>query len=614
MKQMMKILNKHYKMTAFLVGSVIVFIDLLICNVTVTYGDSNGYLTMAEWFEKNGMLNFNVQPSVGSVEAYLFSMRGYAWPWILAVCKCLGFGTQIGYYIFYSIFIASGISYAVLEFVEVLFGRKISWYLRIIPIILTILFWNGLIKYPLSDIPAVVVVAWGLLFLLKISLNKKLVVNCLYALLSGMLLGLSYYIRSGCKPIWILAILLVAIYKYKKEYAKKILLISIICVGIGMSMLPQIMINVSCSNVISYQVPIFFNSGFANEEYYLGFKLLRYETNIASNYPQMQMYSWGKLIDNILAAENIAVEDVGVFTILKLFIKYPFEFLGMYAAKFANYLDPRYANDIYLNDLNSRQYIIMFVNYLLWFITFMGISVNINNNVEEGKATQRINVNIFIKKYALYVLAFIIPAIIHLAGTQVEVRYFYPCYVLMYAFLVSICPWKKIKILLQRKGITIAVICFALFGCMNAIWNFTFENFDYSQLLYDKEFVRVSDSKENILQLDTGTQSLNYDIWTFDMDEKNYLTMTGYIYAMDKNAINSDMNLVLVGMDATYLLDINLTDNVYMEGLYKKSKFSISKDLIELDSGKYEIGFILTNKQDTSVIFTDKYLEIQKEN
>lgn len=612
-KQIKKIMDEHYKITAFLISTVIVFIDLCICNVTVTYGDASGYATMAEWFRNNGMLNFNVQPPAESVEAYLFSMRGYAWPLILAACKSLGFGTQIGYYIFYSLFIASGISYAVLEFIEILFGKKINWYLRIIPVIFTIFFWNGLIKYPLSDIPAVVIVAWGLLFILKISYSQKFIINCLYALLSGIFLGVSYYIRSGCKPIWILAVLLILIYKYKKAYVKKFSLILMMCAGIGISMIPQFMINISCSNILSYEVPIFLNSQFAHGEYYLGFKLLRYETNISSNYPQMQMYSWGNTIDNILAAENIAVEDVGILTILKLFLTYPFQFLGMYATKFANYLDPRYANDLYLIDLNSKQYTIMFVNYLLWFVSFMGIAVNINNHVEEGGITQRINAHVFIKKYALWIFSFIIPAIIHLAGTQVEVRYFYPCYVLMYVFLVSLCPWKKIKSILKRKWITIAVICLALFGCLNAIWNFTFENFDYSQLLLDNNFVRTSDEKETILQQDTKTQSINYDIWTLDMNEKNYLTMTGYIFAVDKNANDSELCLVLVGRDVTYLSDINLTDNIYMDGLYKKSKFSINKDLIELSDGKYEIGFIITNKEDKSVIFTGKYLEVQKE-
>lgn len=612
MKQITKIMDKHYKILAFLIGAIIIMLDLLICNVTVTYGDANGYTTMAEWFRNNGMLNFNVQPPAESVEAYLFSMRGYAWPLILAACKSLGFGTQIGYYIFYSLFIASGISYAALELIEILFGKKINWYLRIIPTIFTMIFWNGLIKYPLSDIPSVVIVAWALLFLVKIEAEKTYVINIIYALLSGLLFGVSYYIRSGCKPLWIIAILIILIYKYKKQYLKKGILILVMCFGIVMAMIPQIMINDSCSNKLSYEVPIFFNSSVESQSYYLGFKWLRYETNISEVHPEITMISYDHVLDNILATENIAVDDVQLGTILKLFLKYPLEFLGMYATKFANFVDPRYADNIYVTNLNARQYTIMILNYILWFLAFWGIALCINIDVNDGERSQGRNVIIFIKKYAIYILAFIVPALIHLAGTHVEARYFYPCYIFIYIFLSVLCPWKVLLRELKKKWITVSIIFVTLFGCLNSIWNFTFENFNYSQLLIDNKFVQSMDSKEMILQEDTGTQSVNYDIWTLDMDESDYLKMTGYIFALNKKAEESELKLALVGSNSTYLFDINLTDNVYMDGEYKKSKFSINKELVELDSGKYEIGFILTNKADKSVCFTDQYLEIQK--
>ena len=613
MNTIKKFISNYYKLIGLIIGITIIFVDLLICNVTVTYGDANGYCLMAEWFRTEGLFNFNVQPPVGSTEAYLFSLRGYAWPLIIAVCKTLGFGTQAGFWFFYAGFLALGLSYALPEFVEVLFEKKINWDIRILPVVLTICFWNGLIKYPLSDIPSVVTVSFGLMFLAKISEKKKYFINIIYAILCGLMLGISYYIRSGCKPIIIFVVIILLVYKFKRLYVKKIGAILAVGIGIGVTMLPQIMINSSCSNVISYEVPIFFNSSVAQMSYYQGFKWLRYETNISGIHPETTMISYDDVLDTILAAENIAVEDVGLTTILKLFIKYPLEFLGMYSTKFANCLDPRYGDNLYIMDLDSRQYGVMISNYLLWFLAFWGISLQMNTEKIDKKMSQVSNVGFFIRRYALYIGAFIVPSIIHLAGTHIEARYFYPCYVLMYIFLGALCPWRKMFDEFKKKWITVGIICIALFGCLNAIWNFTFENFNYSQLLTDNDYVIKQGGKETIILEDSNTQSINYDIWSFEMKDETYLSMTGYILALDKKAEDSELSLVLSSENTSYIFDINLTENVYAEDEYKYSKYSINKELVGLGSGQYEIGFILKNGSDKSVIFTERYININKE-
>lgn len=124
---------------------------------------------------------------------------------------------------------------------------------------------------------------------------------------------------------------------------------------------------------------------------------MRYETNISGIHPEITLISYNHVLDNILAVENIAVEDVGLLTILKLFIKYPLEFLGMYATKFANFLDPRYGRSLYVVNLNARQYGIMIANYLLWFLAFWGIAVQISTNINGEKETQGRRAGIFIK-------------------------------------------------------------------------------------------------------------------------------------------------------------------------------------------------------------------------
>lgn len=605
-------INKHYKVVVFLIGLSIIFLDLLICNKEVMYGDANGYDIMANYFKQQGLFHFSFHVDEGTVESTLFALRGYAWPFILTICKTLGMNTQIGYYFFYAVFIASGLVYAVPEFIEMLFKKNFHWFIRLIPTILTICFWNGLIIYPLSDVPAVITVTFGLIFLIKLLESKTFFLKLIFALLSGIFLGGSYYIRSGCKPVIVIAIIIIMTNKLKKEYLKKLLFIFVMCIGIIISTIPQILINISCNNIISYKVPIFITTKTDKTQYYDGFKALRYETNVSGIHPEIAMISYDSVIDNILAVENIAKEDVGLFTIIKLMIKYPMEFIGLYATKFGNYIDPRYGNELYITKLNSRQYFVMFLNYILWFLTFLSLGVELNVGVSNGDRSQLKNIRYFCQKYFLFIFAFILPALIHLLGTHVEARYFYPCYILMYVYLSMLCPWKKVGHFLKKRFITVFIVFIAFFGCLNAIWNFTFESFNYSQLLLEDDYQIENISINNLLQNNNGNLEINYDIWTLEIKNDMYLDMSGYIFALDKDSTKSIMTLVLSSENKQYMYDVNLSSNPYAEGLYKKSKFSIKKELAGLDAGDYQIGFILKNASESKLILSDKLIKIEK--
>lgn len=599
---------KHEKLAGFLLGWIIIFADLLICNNQAVYCDSNGYDLMSDYFKNNGLFHFWIE--TGNEYTEYFSIRGYAWPFILAVCKVLGLGTQKGYWLFYAAFLAAGLAYALPEFISGLFQRRIYITGRIIAVILSVCFWNGLVQYPLSDVPSVVTVSWGLMLLVKIRKERQFYCNAAAAVLAGVFLGASYYIRSGCMPVIILSVLMIFLYKYKKELLKKSSLITALCLGAAIAAVPQIMINQSFNHRFSYQVPIFFNTGIANMEYYYGFQELRYETNLSGIHPEAAMISYDSVIDNILAVEDIAKEDVTLKTILKLGVKYPLEFLGLYAAKFANSIDPRYGNNIYITDLNSQQYLIMICNYFLWFIGVLGLGAELSRGT--GAFVQWANMKKFFCNYFIYILAFIVPALVHLAGTHTEARYFYPCYVLLYAYLGMLCPWRDVWAFVRRRFVAVLIVCLAVFGCLNSIWNFTFENFRYAQLLMEDSFRCEDVSREEFVQENTGGLTIEYDIWSMEQKDNTYISLSGYVIALNKKSDDSRLTLVLSSDSRQYFYDINLTSNPYMEDPYIESKYIINKELVGLDEGKYQIGFLLKNGTEAGVVFTGKEIQITK--
>lgn len=608
MENLIGFIKKHEKSIGFLLGWGILFIDLLVCNTREAYFDSGSYGLMADYFKNNGLISFWITERNEYTE--LFSIRGYAWPFILAVCKVLGMGTLVGCWLFHAAFLAGGLAFSLPEFISGLFSKRIGIFARILPVLFSVFFWNGLIKYPLTDIPSVVTVSWGLMLLTRMEEGRNVRDNAVIALFAGIFLGVSYYIRSGCLPAVAFAVLIIFLYKGKKKYLKKFIFILSMCIGVSIAAVPQVLINQSFNQKLSYKVPLFFNTDIAGMEYYYGFKELRYETNLSEKYPEIVMVSYDSVIDHILAKEDVAKEDVTLETILKLGVKYPLEFLGLYTAKFVNSIDPRYGNEVYIKNLNSRQYLIMVWNYSLWFFGMMGLGVELNKG--KGKTVQWTNMTKFMSGYFLYILSFIVPALIHLAGTHIEARYFYPCYVLLYTYLGMLCSWREMWQFVKQRFITVAIAYIVIFGCLNSIWNFTFENFHYAQLLMEDGFRYEDTSRKKFMQNYSDDLKIEYDIWSLEQKDQTYLKLSGYIFALNKESENSNLTLVLSSEDRQYMYDIHLFRNPNTKHPYEKSKFSINKELVCLEEGDYSICFLLKNGTNSGIVLTNRVIEIKK--
>lgn len=608
------VINQHYKIYPILIGFIIIFIDLFINRNISFYGDAYGYDLMGDYIKNYLFDDFSGNLNVNNTEKILFGLRGYAWPLLLAVFKTMGMNTKIGYCLFLSLFFSTGLVYAVPEMIENIFNRKVGWFSRIVPLVLTMLFWNGLIIYPLSDVPAVITVAVGFLLLLIAQKSDRLSLQVFFSLLAGLFMGISYYIRSGCKYACFIAVLIVlfsdSVEKKGSDVKKRASILIMMLIGILISTIPQFLINFYCNGKISYEVPIFFTTTIQNQEYYNGFVNLRYETNVSGIHPEVVMISYDTLMDKLLAVENISKDDVTLTVILKLFLKYPFEFLGLYATKLATCLDPRYGNSVYVTDLNAKQYIIMVTNYLLWFVSSLGLFTWVKNKTSKVIKVGKLYLN-WIRKYGLYVFAFIVPALIHLAGTHIEARYFYPCYILMYAFLSMLCPWKEVWKTMKEGLLSILICAVLIFAGLNSIWNFTFNQFHYAQLLYEAPY-EIRDINE-LQNISDDEMEVMYDVWSMELVNDSYLSMTGYIFAVNKDSSDSTFNLVLNSSEVTYVIDIDLTDNPYAgDDLTKKSKFTISKELIGLREGIYNIGFLIENNGESRLVWIEETIDIIK--
>lgn len=176
---MLKVKSKgfsFYKENPKIISTILIFL-LFFIHIKLSgeknyYADASYYWTIADSMFQNGKFNLLAFPE---------TFRGYFFPTIISIIKNIGniiFSSEvIGFHIFSAAIMAIlwGI---ILPSLFDSYDKKSSKRILIGSIgcsILTIIFWGDMLQYPLSDIPAMVLFATGVMLLknLDACFNKK---------------------------------------------------------------------------------------------------------------------------------------------------------------------------------------------------------------------------------------------------------------------------------------------------------------------------------------------------------------------------------------------------------------------------------------------------------
>lgn len=604
--KILSVMKKHYKISGMLISFLAMFALLLQHSGQEYYGDAYGYFWMSSEFLEQGLGNFKLILEAGSVSAELFALRGYAWPFIIAILRLLGFKTNIGWLFWWACFVSFGLAYVIPELFEVIFKKRGGIFSRLAVSFFMIIFFPGVILYPLSDIPGITMVCFGILLIWK-SFDyiggKKYV--CIFV--AGICLGTAYYIRTGTAITCLIAVIIIAIYE-KNKFLKKLILISLLCVGIMLAMIPQIIINKECNQTVTYKVPITFTSGVAGMEYYLGVKWLRYETNVTGAHPDTTLISEDEMAGTLLRQQNLVPEEIGAWQLLQSIIRYPLEFLGIYAAKFANIIDTRYG-ELYIHNLKRMKYGTLILGIAIWFFGLLGISNTLKIAGKPGKYKSREinNMLFFLRHYFLALAACMMPGFLHLLGTHVEPRYFLPVTVFLWQYIGTLCPLKETFLYMYDRIISVVISFVAILGCCSAIWNFTFEKIPHFSYFYQDE--------PGIIEQTNFTDGADMSdtigcVNRYELDEDKKITISGFAFIENIDSKDTEMKIVFVGTDRTYLYDLNVTERwdvleTYGQG-YLYSGFIFSAYLWDLEAADYNVYIVLDNAN-TEKIYNTLY-------
>lgn len=613
---------KYPAIVSLVVGFGLTFCFLLFNESGKTlYHDCWGYDAMAEEFIKEGIGKFDLtfEYEAETEAKFFFTTRGYAWPFIMAIFKVLGFQTQVGWCVWWAAFIALGLTYLLPELIGAIFNKKIGILGRLSVLVLTMLIWPGLMVYPLSDVPALILVI-AALFLLHKAIAMKSKLRYMVIVLCGLLLGGSYYVRTGNMVSILVAIIILicGAARTDRKWIHKFSFIFFFFVGIVVAAIPQIIINTECLGEFTYKVPIIFTTEVTSSQLRKGVSLIRYETSVANGFPNAAVISVDSLADTLFKQEGFSRDGITFQELLLSIVKYPLEFLGIYAAKFANIIDARYG-ETYIADWLKNRYFIILCNFSLWFLGISGIVYQWREyRKEESKGWK--NELLFFTEHAesvWYILAIIGPAVLHLAGTHVEPRYFYAGYVLLWCYLFMLCPWREFGGFIRNHIFSTLVIFIGLLGCVSSIWNFTFEKIPFNAyFIQDRPQVITELSNGGILgENDSSGVEGSISELTYDENEEKF-NMSGYCIWMDADNQKVQKKLVFANSDIQYVYELNSIPRKDVVEIYNGNEnyeytgIDFSAHLFDMESGEYHIYIILDSGTTIKVFDTLNMLQM----
>ena len=156
---------------AFFAFAFLLFLFLLFNNITkFPSADASGYMRVSESF--NLTSGFNMPDTeIG---------RGYSFPLVLFLFKGFNFLPIAGFWLFWSLFLSLLFTVLAPKVLEYSFGTKFNTAQKLVCSLLFIIFWPGLILFPLSDLPALMLLLITVILLIRISKQKNIALLILY--------------------------------------------------------------------------------------------------------------------------------------------------------------------------------------------------------------------------------------------------------------------------------------------------------------------------------------------------------------------------------------------------------------------------------------------------
>ncbi len=407
-------MNRRLYVISWLVFAILTFLLLsILFKVDRFYYDADNYWGLGAYFFRSGSFSFTT---------FDYPVRGYFFPLLLmpvhAVSKISGGHDVFLYNIFAAVCHPFFIVVVLPHLIKKLFHQEIKLYMIAVFYAMIMFFCYGFINAPLTDFWAIYFLCSAIL-IVKTQKTSFVGIAC-----AGILLGLTCNLR----PIYLCVLPLFIIYTILQSGGKnrRAAAFFILIFGVGLAWLPQVIINKANYDTYSplMQTHVWFKDGLYFEQLNRGFAVEKYETDIDKPQDLVEVFYYNPTALSIIEKEQLdrkkPFKDKS--SMFELFEKYPFDFFIIYSSHIFNAMDIKYPEGIITNYHRSRSlyslinYTVIFVGLFLLFINY---KIVFNLIFRSWK-------NFLLLSMFLLPVAFTIP-------TQMEVRFFLPLHILLYA-------------------------------------------------------------------------------------------------------------------------------------------------------------------------------------
>lgn len=318
--------------------------------------------------------------------------------------------------------------------------------------------WGDFLQSPLSDIPAAAMMIAGSALIRSLLCSKSHVQTALRAFCAGVCLYAAYNTRAVfLYGICILLVLLVV--TFRRDWKKLSISLTCLAVGIALIALPQCLINyqyIGSFNPKVYTEQLYdYSSDLQLNQVLWGISIPKYETYIGapSGYPNAGVRFIDPIGTEIIAREGISIDTFSYGLLLKLGMKYPMDFVGLYVKHLLVGMTPTWKNP-YISDVHTQKGLLITVSIVIWLIA----GLNVLENCRKKRWSSAV----------WYCIAVALPSLLQMVGA-VEVRFLAPLYLMVYYYVFAGIDYAALWEGIRDRVFSILVVMLVIFAMWTSI-------------------------------------------------------------------------------------------------------------------------------------------------
>lgn len=464
-------LDARQRVSAFVAASVLFFTQQALVSVPVFPYDSGNYWQLSDpavLLAGPQTIRGIIFPILLAPTHALFKVFGQFMPQASALPPRLLFAVQFAFLL------------AILapEAYVVIFGGRLTFFRRLIAPVLTMIFLSGALLYPLSDLPAALMLLFAVSLAVRAGSEHASSRSRFWSLLgSGALAGAAYNTRTiYLFPVVCLLLAIPIIALRRAQPRTRALMTALFVGGVLLVSIPQAGLNYKLRGVFTPEVitESSYSGGLFAFQLRTGIRIQRYETYVGRNISSPAASYLDPLGVRIYAEEGLADAPVTVGSHALIVARHPLEFAQIYARHFINGLDVR-DGEVYITADSTdptRRTPLAILNFLVLFVAGWVVVVRCTTRKEdreqpvERSAARSVPSPVDFARvpadadWPLWLGILVLPVVATIPGA-IETRFFLPVHLLAYFTIALNADPGELKAGLRRAPIAVAA-CFLL--------------------------------------------------------------------------------------------------------------------------------------------------------